>query len=33
MVQAQPFLGQYNENPCHHLHKLEQMCSCLSTQA
>jgi hypothetical protein len=30
MVQAQPFLGQYNENPCHHLHKFKEMCSCLS---
>jgi hypothetical protein len=30
MVQAQPFLGHYNENPCHHLLEFEEMCSCLS---
>jgi hypothetical protein len=30
MVQAQPFLDQDNENPCHHLHEFEEMCSCLS---
>ena len=30
LVQAQPFSGHYNENPCHHLHEFEEMCSCLS---
>ena len=30
MVQAQPFSGHYNKNPCHHLHEFEEMCSCLS---
>jgi len=30
MVWAQPFSGHYNENPCHHLHEFEEMCSCLS---
>ena len=30
MVQAQPFSGHYNENPCHHLHEFEEMCSYLS---
>ena len=30
MVQAQPFSGHYNENPYHHLHEFEVMCSCLS---
>ena len=30
MVRAQPFSGHYNENPCHHMHKFEEMCSCLS---
>ena len=30
MVQAQPFSGHENENPCHHLRKFEEMCSCLS---
>ena len=30
MVQAQPFLGHYNENPYHHLHEFEEMCLCLS---
>ena len=30
MVQAQPFSGLENENPCHHLHEFEEMCSCLS---
>ena len=30
MVPAQPFLGHYNENPCHHLLEFEEMCSCLS---
>ena len=30
MVQAQPFLGHYNENLYHHLHEFEEMCSCLS---
>ena len=30
MVQAQPFLGHYNENPCHNLHEFKEMCSCLS---
>jgi hypothetical protein len=30
MVQAQPFSGHDNENPCHHLHEFEDMCSCLS---
>jgi hypothetical protein len=23
MVRAQPFSGQYNENPCHHLHEFK----------
>jgi hypothetical protein len=30
MVRAQPLLGHYNENPYHHLHEFEEMCSCLS---
>jgi len=30
MVREQPFLGYNNENPCHCLHKFEEMCSCLS---
>jgi len=30
MVRAQPFFGLENENPCHHLHKFEEMCSCLN---
>ena len=30
MVQAQPFSGHDNENPCQHLHEFEEMCSCLS---
>jgi hypothetical protein len=30
MVQTQPFSGHYNANPCHHLHKFEETCSCLS---
>ena len=30
MVRAQPFSGHDNENPCHHLHEFEEMCSCLS---
>ena len=30
MVRAQPFSGHYNENPCHHMHEFEEMCSCLS---
>ena len=30
MVQAQPFIGNNNENPCHHLHEFKEMCSCLS---
>jgi hypothetical protein len=30
MVRAQPFSGQYNENPCHHLHEFEEMCMSLS---
>ena len=30
MVWAQPFSGHYNENPCHHMHEFEAMCSCLS---
>ena len=30
MVQAQPFSGHYNENPCHHVHEFEEMCSFLS---
>jgi hypothetical protein len=30
MVRAQPFSGRVNENPCHHLHEFEEMCSCLS---
>ena len=29
MVRAQPFSGLENENPCHHLHEFEEMCSCL----
>ena len=30
MVWAQPFFGLENENPCHHLHEFEEICSCLS---
>jgi len=30
MVQAQPFSRHDNENPCHHLREVEEMCSCLS---
>ena len=30
MVRAQPLFGLENENPCHHLHKFEEMCLCLS---
>ena len=30
MVRAQPVAGHDNENPCHHLQKFEEMCSCLS---
>ena len=30
MVWAQPFTGLENENPCHHLHEFEEMCSGLS---
>jgi hypothetical protein len=30
MVRAQPFSWHYNENPYHHLHEFEEMCSCLS---
>jgi hypothetical protein len=30
LLRAQPFSGHYNENPCHHLHGFEEMCSCLS---
>ena len=30
MVWAQPFSGHYNENPYHHLHEFEEMCSCMS---
>ena len=30
MVWAQPFFGLENENPNHHLHEFEEMCSCLS---
>ena len=30
MVWAQPFFGLENENPYHHLHEFEEMCSCLS---
>ena len=30
MVQAQPFSGCDNENPCYHMHQFEEMCSCLS---
>jgi hypothetical protein len=30
MVWAQPFLGNDNENPCHHLLEFEEICSCLS---
>ena len=30
MVRAQPFSGHDNENPCHHLNELEEMCLCLS---
>ena len=30
MVRAQPFSGRDSENPCHHLHEFEEMCSCLS---
>ena len=29
-VRAQPFSRHYNENPCHHMHEFEEMCSCLS---
>jgi len=29
MVQAQPFSGHDNEDPCNHLQELEEMCSCL----
>ena len=30
MVRAQPFSKHYNENPCHHLHEFEEMCSCVN---
>ena len=30
MVRAQPFSRHDNENPYHHLHEFEEMCSCLS---
>ena len=30
MVHAQPFFGLDSENPCNHLHKFEEVCSCLS---
>jgi hypothetical protein len=30
MVWVQPFSGHYNENPYHHLHEFEEICSCLS---
>ena len=30
MVQPQPILGPVNQNPCHHLHEFEEICSCLS---
>ena len=30
MVRAQPFLMLDRENPYHHLHEFEEMCSCLS---
>ena len=33
MVQAQPFSGLENENPCNHLLEFEEMCSCLSISA